>query len=85
YGLGGTMNGFSCLILGLALLWFEALRPLKRHYARLQLENVQKNRLLQKIKAIRIYYPGLQELTPKEAMERFDVETAYNNIGRPPF
>lgn len=76
------MIGNICLLLGLSYLWFGVVQPLYRSTKLQQIRRSTEAIEAQKMLAVRSYYPGLKELSPRELRELYDVNGAYNQIGR---
>lgn len=76
------MIGNICLILGLSFLWYGVILPLHRKTVRVQARRYQSALRAKQTLAVRSFYPGLDKVGPKELRRSYDVERAYNQIGR---
>lgn len=68
----------------LTILALAVYRPAERQRQRVVAEEFRRDLLLFKLKAVREYYEPLQRYTYREIAERYDVERAYNRIGKAP-
>ena len=64
----------------LTLLWVTI--PILRSLRKSGEESLEEAVFLVKLRLVRKYYPELHELSYTEIAERFDIDRAYENIGR---
>lgn len=77
-----VMTYIISFLLGISLLYWTTLSPIYKHT--LQKTRLKRKEALKqvKIRAIRHYYPGLRDLSPRELVTMYDIDRAYNNIAK---